>query len=368
MFLLRLFHYCRFNENYTFAEGNVIPLSDIIDHSEHDKENLKMSWSPLSYNSLGAIVKNTWGEKVKRTRKGPRINRQNCFLNLIRKASRRRSSDVAGKFAEMVKNPSQHLPTGWSQIVDSDTKISFSRFEKWEFESQRVCTELSMELLTEKDLQSVQYVIKSHGSEVEVNDLNVGTIIANLPLEEQVSSILHFLNTSVMCTGFSLSDNDVIAMMPHKVGIFKYVSSSDTTSTQEKTVFSQKCQLISSAGTQCSSCRHLKNVDKRRKKRKQERNSIHNKCNKRYLNKEEVNAQLREAQKIQRSTFARENYWRAKHESVLLEMQDDDHMDLTRMFEDVNKTDVPEEMQSLCEQQRQILATKSKNGYRWNPK
>ena len=50
---------------------------------------------------------------------------------------------------------------------------------------------------------------------------------------------------------------------------------------------------------------------------------------------------------MNRSTFARETYWRAKHESVLLEMKNDDHMDLTRMFDDVNKNDVPDEMQNL---------------------
>ena len=49
-------------------------------------------------------------------------------------------------------------------------------------------------------------------------------------------------------------------------------------------------------------------------------------------------------------------------------MKNDDHMDLTRMFHDVNKNDVPDEMQSLQEQQSQILAIKSKNGYRWHPK
>ena len=146
--------------------------------------------------------------------------------------------------------------------------------------------------------KEVRYIIKSYGPEVEVSDLKVRTLTENLPLKEQVSSILHFLNTSVMCTGFSLSGNDVIAMMPHKVGIFKYVTSSDTTLiARENSFFSQKCQLISSAGTQCSSCRYLKKIDKRRKKRKKERNSIHKKCNKRYLNKEEINAQLTEAQK-----------------------------------------------------------------------
>ena len=104
-----------------------------------------MSYTPLSYTSLGAIIKNTWREsQVNQKRAKDQL--AELFLEPHHKPNRSQSSDdVAGKFAEMAKDPLPDLPRGWSQIVNGNIKISFTRFEKWEFESQRICTELSME-------------------------------------------------------------------------------------------------------------------------------------------------------------------------------------------------------------------------------
>lgn len=47
--------------------------------------------------------------------------------------------------------------------------------------------------------------------------------------------------------------------------------------------------------------------------------------------------------------------------------KDDDH-DLTTILNGVEPKNVPENMQCLLEQQRKILKTTSRNGYRWHPK
>lgn len=50
-----------------------------------------------------------------------------------------------------------------------------------------------------------------------------------------------------------------------------------------------------------------------------------------------------------------------------LRWQNDDHADLSKMFEG-GGDNVPDSMASLWEQQQSLLRCKSKNAYRWHPK
>ena len=63
----------------------------------------------------------------------------------------------------------------------------------------------------------------------------------------------------------------------------------------------------------------------------------------------------------------RGKYWRTKFASEALEMDDDDHNDLCNLFEGVAES-VPDDFKFMWEQQRRILATQTKQGYRWHPK
>lgn len=47
-------------------------------------------------------------------------------------------------------------------------------------------------------------------------------------------------------------------------------------------------------------------------------------------------------------------------------MDKEDHEDLCKMF--ANAKNVPEEMAGLWEQQKKLLQTGGKNGFRWHPK
>lgn len=64
----------------------------------------------------------------------------------------------------------------------------------------------------------------------------------------------------------------------------------------------------------------------------------------------------------------RETYWRRKFVDESIEIEEDDHYDLSSMFRGVSKEKVPEDLTCLWEQQMQITDTEVKRGYRWHPK
>ena len=100
---------------------------------------------------------------------------------------------------------------------------------------------------------------------------------------------------------------------------------------------------------------------------REKRVGMHLKCNKQYL-REEVVLQVHQEQKRRFNAEKRERYWREKFENESIEVQNDDNSDLTCIFQGVVKEKVPKETACLWEQQKKILHTKSKRGYRWNPK
>ena len=77
---------------------------------------------------------------------------------------------------------------------------------------------------------------------------------------------------------------------------------------------------------------------------------------------------MHQEQKRRFSAEKRERYWREKFENESIEVQNDVNSDLTCIFQGVVKEKVPEETAPLWEQQKKIMHTKSKRGYRWNPK
>jgi len=86
------------------------------------------------------------------------------------------------------------------------------------------------------------------------------------------------------------------------------------------------------------------------------------------LSKEDILLQLKEQHKTKRNAEKREQYWRDRFMEQTVAMEKDDDHDLTTILNGVEPKNVPENMQCLLEQQRKILKTTSRNGYRWHPK
>lgn len=64
----------------------------------------------------------------------------------------------------------------------------------------------------------------------------------------------------------------------------------------------------------------------------------------------------------------RERYWKEKFADEFITVEDTDHTDLLTMFNDIEERKLPEEMLCLWNQQKRIMKTESKLGYRWHPK
>ena len=64
---------------------------------------------------------------------------------------------------------------------------------------------------------------------------------------------------------------------------------------------------------------------------------------------------------------AREKYWRDKFDQESLEVEEQDHNDLSAMLLGESVDNVPEELRCLWNEQLKMVQRK-KNGYRWHPK
>lgn len=297
--------------------------SDVEEHAKKEREQLEIPGPAPNRVCLGLIVKESWGEKVKKVRRGSRSDRKNFFLNVAHKQCTVRSSeqDLTLEFEELAKDDSFILPKGWFKIVDSQHKISLVHPEAWEFDNQRIYTEISMELSTEKN---VVYVIKSHGSKLNiVSKLNVDRIIQDLTIKAQAETLLNFVECSKLCLGWrsdlSGLDESIMALLAHKAGVLKSLSDSEIL--PQNGVFSTNCQLFSQSGTQCSKCTILEKIHRQRKCRKEKRKSLSKYCNKRYLTKEDIQLQLDEEKKLNRKLVHQQE----KRERQGTESEDDDN-------------------------------------------
>lgn len=200
-------------------------------------------------------------------------------------------------------------------------------------------------------------------SVIDLNTVN----LQDRPLQEQVSTILTFLEHTTMCQGITLGDDETVAaLLPHEIGSFRDLRATEE-ETSEVRAFSSKCQVLTSSGKCCVTCGHLRHIDNRRKKRKLERTGIHPATNKRYLTKKEVVVELAHERNKRRNAENRERYWREKFLSEAMEMETADHEDLSTILNSLPNENIPEDMKCLWEQQKKLIYTK-KNGYRWHPK
>ena len=325
----------------------MISSKEILDEAGKIKENMP---SPLSANSLGRVIKDVWSDRVKIVRKGSKVGaRQRMYLNLRRKNTERDVGFVP--------------PKGWIPVAASDEGMSFSRFESWELDGQRVTTELTVE----KTLDGTPQVnIKCHGTIIDAKDLE-GTS-STMSTEANVTALFDFVGCSDLCKGFSLRDGEVVSsILPHSLHVYKDLTMANTT--QESRVFSESCKIFSQAENLCVSCSHLARVDSVARKRKQAQGGhIPKNCNNRFLSKTELEEKLKDEKRARENAGRRENYWRDKFAEEMIEVEDGDHNDFEQLFRGVDAKDIPENMKCLWDQQAQVLLTTSKRGYRWHPK
>ena len=345
--------------NYGYEEGALTSINEIVDKAE---ENTSTDGSSLGFRSLGNIVQDVWAGKVSVTRRGPRNKRQSYYLNL--KQVKQTASDqqaLKSTFAE--KLDGINIPAGWELMKDQSNSISFVRLEQWEFNNSRGVTELKV---TESD-NSLRYKVKAHCCEINLNNHELVDGNSALSVKARVCLALSFVEQSSLCTGVSLEDDEkFLGLTTHVAGSIKDLATVNTTA--RSVVFSTRCKVFSVPGGCCCECNRLKKLHNQRKERKKNHSKIAPRCNKRYLNKAELNLQLQQERSKRRNAERRESYWKDKFFTESIDLEEDDHRDLVELSKNLSKQKLPEEMECLWLQQKKILETRSKFGYRWHPK
>ncbi len=175
------------------------------------------------------------------------------------------------------------------------------------------------------------------------------------------------LDSCELCKGYEpVAGEKISTCLQHNL-----YSVTNNTCNEEIRAFSIDCLILNktNGGKRCANCYNLTRVDRQRKKRKSTRGEIINiKCNRRWLEKEDIEKQLDDCRREKRNAIEREKYWREKFHSESINVEDEDHKDLTSIFDGVDSEDVPDDMKSFWEQQKKILNTASPHGYRWHPK
>ncbi len=109
-------------------------------------------------------------------------------------------------------------------------------------------------------------------------------------------------------------------------------------------------------------------MDIRRKRRIQNRKTTHPKCNRKYLERIDLEKQSDKAVKEKAKCTRREEYWKEKFHEQTSALEAEDHNDLISIINSVDDSTVPNDMKILWEQQQKIMNTSSPHGYRWHPK
>ena len=346
---------------YEYHEGSFTVCQDIIDHADSHKENVNCP--PLGHSSLGLIVQDAWDGNVTKARRGPRNYQQTVYLNMQKKPSSRISPLVEITNTLMDELCDLVIPQEWKMVQNNQHCICFVRMEKWEFNKVRASTEIVV--TRPENSPNAIITIRAHGCERDISDV---AGIQSLPIKERVGIVINYVEKSSFCSGISLLVGESLQVfVPHVNGTFRDLEQG-TTAEEESKAYSLKCKVFSPPDSKCPECRHLLKLHQSKVKRRQKREGIHTKCNKRYLSKEEVVLQLHHERKRRLNAEKREKYWKDKFNDESIEIESGDNDDLTSMFQGLSKENVPEEMACLWDQQQRIINTASKRGYRWHPK
>ena len=152
--------------------------------------------------TLGAIITDIWGERVKHVKHGPKNNDKAAYLNI------KRSKDGIRKLFGFTLENISIFQTWTGERVAPGHYIF-----QMDFNSQHLTLELSMKL--SRSFQA-SYTIKSHGSVVDLKHVlkNSGSTTTG-----QISCLLQWLENLPICPRFVLEKGKaVVTLFPNTTG------------------------------------------------------------------------------------------------------------------------------------------------------
>ena len=156
--------------------------------------------------TLGAIITDIWGERVKHVKHGPRNNDKAAYLNI-----KRFKDGIRKLFGFTLENISISQTRTGERVAPGH--YIFPRCKKMDFNSQCLTLESSMKL--SRSFQA-SYTIKSHGSVVDLKHVlkNSGSTTTG-----QISCLLQWLENLPICLRFVLEKGKaVVTLFPNTTG------------------------------------------------------------------------------------------------------------------------------------------------------
>lgn len=134
-------------------------MRDILSDAQNDKENV---YGSVSSSTIGRLIAQLWGDKVRLVKRGSRNQRQNFYLN-----QKKNSVNVPVTPSNCTTLTSQNKR--WQLVGDQGTMTSFIRFFPWSFKNQRGTIALRIEKVHRES--SSRHHIASHGCVSDITDM-----------------------------------------------------------------------------------------------------------------------------------------------------------------------------------------------------
>lgn len=362
--------------HYELEVGSHVFCEDLVAHAKEEKENIFLgtSGSVLTATTLSRAVFELFGVNIKKSHKRKEAGSTNVkkiFKNLKRKAA-----------VDCIDNDeSGNQESNWDKLCSNMLEIACSADGDWRvvFNQNSIsCLCFDEELRFDRKRAVYEVVFKASKSDnaVEINMMydhrqvlqelieKVDVFCAQMSLVDKAKHYLTIFKNSPICCGFP------IIGMEEKHDKFTEVEKHILSSNQseEERWFSVDCEVITSnpQGKLCTKCCEEKKRTTRRLATDHTLKpcDVSKFCNYRFMSREQLIGKIT----FEREQANEEKKTRMALEEELIAMDEEDHHDLVQVMGQVEKKDVPQDMQLLWDQQEKIAKTKSKTKYRWHPR
>ena len=252
----------------------------------------------------------------------------------------------------------------WNVLSNDGFSLSCFRCNKIRSDGRIVLTEIKF---TNNQLKNrleaeIKYDDRTVNSELMTNiDKQL-----NGPALDKVKRILNLVDKLPACKGFLTANIDLEVYVEQQCKKHVFTSSENPENEiAEERMYSSECEVFTNtSGIIWSKCSHAKKIFDQKNKRHELETTCHPHKNHRYMSREQLVEKVRREQ-LQKEAEKRK---RQRIEAEMVEMEEEDHMDLEKIMQSIDKKDIPQDMLLFWDQQLDILKTKSSNRYRWHPK
>lgn len=356
----------RITSNYEYHKDGQASAEEMLSSAVKDHQS-------LSANSLGWIIRDIWGNVVKKIR--PAYGGTASYKHLRERAVNglhKNDSPIRNFSDQTLENIrlicSYH---GWNMDLSLIAKQSIgivpNANPEWcktlSVDGHRLTSQIKIKMLPKPVLN-----ISTYGKEVSFDEIR-GKANSELSLRT-IDEAICVLTLAMPCVGQNVTDEDEKQFLKLEVGGSKLVTVTSDDSNNQQNLISTSCLLMRFRTKSCKHCLYIEKLFRTRSnKRKVSSVSADHapqkKCNLRFLDQKGLQKKIAEQKKQLKSGLKRET--RIK-EAELIELIDEDSQDLMEIVQSTKINDIPPNLKTLWEQQMKQLSMKSPTGYRWDPR